>query len=968
MSRVRIRETGRPEAEGSVSSVRARQTGANAPSGWAERSGCNPRRVGGPVPALRIAVAANFCLALVLSGFRSASGQVVAPHVYQDGFDGVAPAWRVESDRSAATVLAHAHSDQVFHSGGGSEFVRFAANDLESVRLVHELPLARMFDEFTTSVQVKSNRGGITLAVRVRFPHAVDPRNNEPLVVDLVGDRYTGAPQWQLLSCSTTEGTLGEALIRIRNQLGQAPRGWKLDTREAYVEEVAVLVELEPGATDIYLDDLQAGPIVTPSTTYVDGTTGRERGNREAPRALIGDDHFRVDGRPIILRFAPVHGNEAGVLSECGFNAGWIPDYTDATLLQDLEDAGLYAIAELPPPPDIVEHENDGRLQASPLPFSDNRQIVFWNIGRGFKGDDLQRISRWTEMVRYSDFERARLLLADVTGREREFHRRLDGLGSSRHILETSSPPLSYLEFLRQKRDLGFPDKPMFTYVQTEPSSGLWAWWPAGREEPVIEPEQIWLQCYAALAAGYKGIGYWKFSPLTGEAPGREERRLAIALVNRHLQLLEPWLATGKVSEIVPGSLKNAAAAESGWKLWRQPGPDKSSETRIWVSELQSDYGRLLLPVWYEDNAQFQPGPMTAPELYFQISPPGEDALQAWLVTTTDITPIPLDADHPAGGPQIRLPEFDQHAAIIIPTHPEMIEALRQQVAASRESTSRLWVDLAGEKLSRVESVHAELLDLEVTVPNGAGLLDAARRYHRQSESEFSAGRFNDARRSSQSVLALLRSYQRAQWERAVSRLSSGVSSPYTICFQTLPDHWRLLGRIGRGRLREENLLKSGDFEDPDTISARWVPSQIDDPAIDVRSELYRGRASQGDYALHLMAGLQSPSSTVPGLAEPPLRWISPPVSVYAGQIVYIGGKVRLDRPLTGCVDGLLIYDTIEGLLGAQRWREPASPGKWETFQLLREVRESGELRVVIEMRGLGDVMIDDIRVMAIDP
>jgi hypothetical protein len=954
---------GRPE--GSVSSAGARQSGSNAASGWAGRPDrCHhARRAAGSTPLQRHAVAAS-CLALLLCGFRTASGQTI----YRDGFEGLAPTWRIESDRGEPTVLAHAHSDQVFHSGGGSEFLRLAADELETVRLVHDVPAALVFDEFTTSIQVKSNRGGITLAARVRFPHAIDPRSNEPLVLDVVGDRYTPAPRWQLLSCATTDAALRESLIRIRNQLRQWPEGWKLDTREAYVEEMVMLVELQPGATDIYLDDLQAGPIVAPSNTHADVTPERKRSNREAPRALIGDDHFRVDGRPTILRFTPLHGDEAAVLADCGFNAGWIPDYRDSAVLHDLEAAGLYAIAELPPPPDIGEHDDDDRLQVSPLPFSDNPQILFWNIGTRFKADDLQRVSRWTEMVRYSDFERARLLLAEVTGREREFHRRLDGLGVSRHILGTSASPLSDQEFLRQKRDLGFPDKPMFTYVQTEPSRELLARWPADRQPPVIEPEQIWLQCYAALAAGYKGIGYWKRSPLTDQMPGSDERRLAIALVNRHIQLLEPWLATGKVSEVVPGSLTNAAAADSGWGLWRRPDQDKSSDTRIWVSELQSDYGRVLLPVWYEDNAQFQPGSMTAPEVYFQISPPGEDALQAWLVTTTDVTPIPLDADHPAGGPQIRLPEFDQHAAIIIPTDPDMMETLRRQIAASRESTARLWIDLAGAKLSRVESVHAELLDLQVTVPNGTDLLDAARRFQRQAESEFSAGRFNDARRSSQSVLALLRSYQRAQWERAVARLSSGVSSPYTVCFQTLPEHWRLMARIGRGSLQGENLLKSGDFEDPDTIRARWIPDQTDDPAIDARSELYRGRASQGDYALHLMAGLQSPSATVPALAEPALQWISPPVSVYAGQIVYVGGKVRVDRPIAGHVDGLLIYETLEGPMGGQRWRDAASPPKWETFQLLREVRESGELRVVIELRGLGDVMIDDVRVLAIDP
>ena len=54
--------------------------------------------------------------------------------------------------------------------------------------------------------------------------------------------------------------------------------------------------------------------------------------------------------------------------------------------------------------------------------------------------------------------------------------------------------------------------------------------------------------------------------------------------------------------------------------------------------------------------------------------------------------------------------------------------------------------------------------------------------------------------------------------------------------------------------------------------------------------------------------------------------------------------------------------------VGALRWKDPTPDKQWEGFQLIREVQQSGELRVTLELRGLGDVRIDDLRVMAVDP
>jgi len=63
-----------------------------------------------------------------------------------------------------------------------------------------------------------------------------------------------------------------------------------------------------------------------------------------------------------------------------------------------------------------------------------------------------------------------------------------------------------------------------------------------------------------------------------------------------------------------------------------------------------------------------------------------------------------------------------------------------------------------------------------------------------------------------------------------------------------------------------------------------------------------------------------------------------------------------------------MIYESTKGTVGALRWKEPTPPRQWQPFQLIREIDRSQDLTVTIELRGLGDVRIDDLKVVPIKP
>lgn len=900
-------------------------------------------------------------------------------NVYRNGFDDAEPTWFMHSRPSGVNVHRHRRIGNDVQSGAGAELVvMLSSQPAARVQLSHELPESLAFDELVGSLWVKCNHGGLRIGLQVRFPDQIDPRSGKPLVDVIAGDTYTNRGDWQQLRCRTTESALRELVRRLRHELRGDSGYATIDYRTVIVERIVVQVEAPNGFTTLALDDLEFGPIVPPTKPAAKGWWQQREPLERQIRASIGDDQLLIDGQPRILRFAPYHGEEIDELARMGLNVAWIDRYDNTALLNSLQSVGMFAMAN----PLLREIPLEEAVQPVGLmAFSEQTSpIAFWNMGARLSPEHLQIQEEWMRKVREADVRFDRPILVDVMGAERQYHRHADMIGVSRHPLNTSAQPRDYLDFLRRKKKRALPDRPMFTLIQTEPSDANLVTRTADQSVPVIEPEQIWMQGYAALAAGYKGIGFWKLTSLTSSAPGNDERRGAISLFNAHVQMLEEWLASAKFIQMVPATVTSSQAERQGrargrfgWREKILPGNrsrpvDRAGDSsEVQVAVFNCDQGLLLLPVWYGTNAQFQPGPMAAEELSFMVSI-GRQNVQAWEVTTTSVTPLPNSIEYPAGGSLIRLTNFDQFAAIVLTQGKGPIQELTQRAISLQAACAREWIDLAAAKTGRVEAVHKELTAY-AAIPHADDMLRNAQRLIASAEQDFARSHFDGARQKCRRALLLTRIVQRRHWDRAMNdaELTSGVSSPHTICFQTLPDHWQLVSQIGKSSHRDENLLRSGDFEDDETMSVHgWRHEQGSDRRVAPRAELFGVGAAQGRRSLRLVAAPVEPSRPPEDVTDPPERLISPPVSVYAGQIVHISGKVHLASPVTANPDGLVLYESTKGPVGALRWSEPTP--RWQSFQLIREIDHSQDLTITIELRGLGDVRIDDLKVIALDP
>lgn len=880
-------------------------------------------------------------------------------------FDEGEPLARPGTPELARLVRRHRRTTDDAHSGKGCEQILFQSSQvLPDQRLTLNLPPSRVFDELAVSLWVRANCQSLRLGVRIRFPHQMDPATGEPLSMDYFGDTYGKPAAWQQLTCRTTDERIQSRLIRLRAQLAESPRSTVPDLREMYVDQVVLGFQVPQGDSAIQLDDLKFGPIVTPQSRGPLPETVRER--TPSPLSIV-DDRILKRGEPFFPVFTIYHGESLDALATTGINTLWIPDYTDRYLLSALESMDLGAIAQ-PPQPTLEE----AVLRRTGIPtFPEWTAPVWaWMLGFDVPSNDLPYVSGWASQVRDADRGSPRPILVDVEGNERAFHRNAELLGSSDFSIQTSVSVQDHLRHLRRRRDVALPGKPMFTFVQTEASSALLDYFGPAGPMPVVEPEQILHQGYAAIAAGYRGVAFWKQIPLDTSRTGLNERIHAIRIFSIHCRILEPWLATGRVIDEAPVQTdediarkkpKHASPLFSRWDRIVVPvaHADQGDEVHldttsgIRATVLRTDRGLMVLPVCYEPGSQCVPGAQTAPGIWILVR--GHDEPQAWEVTPTSIDSSNLELRRVDGGTEIHLKEFDRHSAIVITRDPSAIEELKQISRRLRHDAASAYVALAELKFSRVNAVHERLRSLAPPIGETEVLLRRALFQVGEAKRELAAGHDDDARKWSQKALQNLRALQRRYWDAAVDPLPGVTTSLLATNFQTLPEHWEFLAEVGRSPGRSLNLLPSGDFEDEEALRTTW--SHGSEPSSESHVQLRPGGAGKG--AAHLSLSVHSAES-------PPLVLIGPEISTAPGTIVVITGKYRIPQPLSASSEGLLIFDTLAGRTGAVRSRRTGS--HWQTFNLIRRVPEEGSLRVRVELHGPGIVDLDDFAVHALAP
>jgi hypothetical protein len=867
---------------------------------------------------------------------------------YQLTFDDPRTSWNWRTEATDGRLLRQERSRSAGRESSG-ELIEYAARRNEGVvRLEHALPPCRVLDELEAAVWLRASRPGWELSLRIVTPGITWPDSGEPAAFLVRGEVLKEPDRWQALRCRTSDREINNQLRLLRAQIPRAG-----DPGEMFVDRVVLQCRAtEAAASLLMIDELELGPLVPVSN---ENPPEQAAADMTIPTVEFQLDRIHVGGRPIFPRIICDHGEPVATLAESGCNLVWVTDVTQSARLKDLQNNRLWAIAT-PPRPRSEGGELLTAKSAGLMPFSAATDpVLCWMMGIRLGSGQRESIVDWIEQVRAADRRRNRPVAVEVVEDERLYSRDVQLLGMSRHPLGTTISLPDYRDWLAEHRALASPGAFCWTWIQCEPSPSTLEATSSWASPPQIEPEQIRLQVYAALSAGCRGLGFWTTQPLNGNDPATRERYLALQQVNLELELLSPWLATmGGVNRIPC----QAATGRSEAVTNDVPG--------LSATVIRTDFGTLVLPTYLDRHSQFVP----AQAAFHNVScvvPGVEESAAAYEITTTRISSLGRSRhERVPGGRQITLPRFDQTAIIWLTSDFSLVKTMEQRIAAIQRSSAAISLELARRKLDRVGQVDARLQEIGARLEDGPQLVGKAKLLVEHAQAEHQAGNYHQSRLNAEESMQSLRILQRLHWSDAVRQFASPVSSPYTLCFQTLPDHWRLVELVGNSKSREpKNLLPSGNFENGDTLVAEgWEHAQSGQEGVRATAEVYPGGRKRG-YALRLSSQPLSVRDLSPAFVQPVVTVTSPPIPVRAGQIVHVTGWVKQAKPISGSSDGFQISESILGRTGSLRYRDATD---WTRFELLREAVATDDWRFTLSLTGLGEASIDDVLVTTLDP
>jgi hypothetical protein len=946
---------------------------------------------------------------LALLAAALAPAAVRGQQIQRDGFEGQNPVWVKGAADATFRETAHDIDGLNAHNGQRSEHLQITVEPGSFVYYQYATRHAPICDEFSASVWVKANRPGVRLLARLVLPHERNPSSlDDHLTVVIRGEALPAAGPWKRLELRHPV-----ELVRQQQALMQATLKRPIDVKEAYIDTLMLNVYTGPGLTEIWIDDLEVGPVLDPVAASAEpapgpaGSSGPSGG--KLPAALASQqrggrpvlvqhsqDQLLVGGKRFFIRGIRYSDTPLKTLRDAGFNTLWVDAAAPPTVLEEAADLGFWLVPSLPPMPTGTRLVADDQVSRQLTHFPAADAVLAWDVGSALTTEQASAVMRSVQLVHAAD--PGRPVGGDVWDGFMPYSRPqvIDLVGVHRWPLMTTLELPKFREWLNQRRLLANPGSYFWTWIQThlpdwyvnlvyQRSAG------EGFTEPIgPQPEQIRLVTYTAVAAGCKGLGFWSDRFLADSHQGRD-RLQVLALLNQELEMLEPLLL-----------------AVDDPPVWID-----TSVPEVKAAVLRSSRGVLVLPMWLGRGAQFVPGQSASVKLEITV-PQVPIGTQVWEVSPGEVRS--LRAERVLGGSKIIIPEFGLTTAVVFTADNPLVIRFQEQVRARRQLAAQWTRDLAQLELSKALHVEQQLEQAGHRLVDGDALIKDARDRLKKCEQLWNDHLFGEAYHEAQRALRPVRILMRAQWEQALQGLDNPVATPYAVSFYTLPEHWRLMDRI-KQLTPGTNLLPDGNFEkEPGKRMDGWVKQDttLDDVDLtarrvtEVEVELPRPKApaakpntpgtatarkpsdspgtppgaaapkpppaaptvlrdkpKEGRQCLLLEIKAKNPQATPAALQRTFLAIHSPAVKLPPGTWVQVSGWVRLPKSIGASVDGALLYDSAAGEPFGVRLTEATG---WRKFTLYRAVPASGEMHLTMALTGLGKAYFDDVRIEPLVP
>lgn len=919
----------------------------------------------------------------------SATGQLI------DSLDVYPPRWSLGENDCDARITDQGHAADPSAEGGACETVTLLASHGTKAVLVYPIEPVRPINELTATASVKGVNPGLQIGFRVRFPYILDPKTKRPESVLIYGSSYQRAGEFQRLGVSDIIRDLKLKQVSLRNEYGS-----QADVASPYVDAVVLNAYCGPGNGSIRIDELKVDamvPLVEEESALGRIAASRPIQSKRATQASDERDPIRsspanrmpdlsasswMTNPPFVLgkvtRILEHNDEPLNWVRSLGFDAVWLRSPPTPAILSEAIAARMQVYAPAPSSPDP---------KLAPL----LEPVAAWIVASDQPMDsvNLESLRRDVERLRNLPARWQRRLVGSPVENYREYAAMLDGV-----ILD--APPrvrnLSGVETktLRLGEAIRAGGKPIAIGIASSPNpiaidqtNAI-----AGRiGTPLCESfawQGMWRQVAESIGDGPAAVLYRSPESLAQGTPLQQNRAMAMSYVNRWLAGIEPWIA-GSTPDPIPMIISDAGSSQPiyiGHRFVRGP-------TTLIVMTSAMHRGS---PTLAGDGKT----------LSFQL-PPDDEGKMTWRLTHFNAERLTPQSN--SSGTQIEIvsPDFVEVIAI----SSELAEAgkLAKSVGRyARQAALDRW-QLAGDAIIRSQSVWnraaagrvigrsmpVDLLSVAQSSLNSAeelvrgGQYDSSLRLSRRADgwiaksdwmlhdalvegvnpndpipairesepSPFMPGRFI----SSPPLIA-------GNYETQVA-WSPMLKTPINPSLNELPFSTNQLGSRSRWSV---NRIAGGDFERglSGSISGievlereGWTLGKRHTKWASSEAALIRRGAFAGKGALRMRV-TPNVESQLPGGYEGTFMMIrSPAVRLPPGSAVRIDAMVRT-LGFTGPHQGLLVYDSVGtqdlGVLVGQR-------SEWTPVTLFRQTGDADEIRLMMEVIGGGEAIIDQIQV-----
>lgn len=453
-----------------------------------------------------------------------------------------------------------------------------------------------------------------------------------------------------------------------------------------------------------------------------------------------------------------------------------------------------------------------------------------------------------------------------------------------------------------------------------------------------IEATQLKYMAYEAIAAGARGMRFISRSRLDAQDPVANLRSLSLRWLNAHLRQLEPWISGGAVV-----NRKQSSDRDS------QQTTLATSRAKLILIQRSSHREQLVAGGMPLSEHRFQDTTLTASENAYHLSESGM---------------IPLDQGRALAGNEITIENCGALEAVVVTQDSVVINRLAESYLLNgQETIARMHLSIAQQWMTIVGLINEQLTRIGQNRPVASGAINEANNALRQAEALVTGGSAMTANRLLFVADQRLAAARMEILSSARSPFSSQTSSPLLTHVSLVPMHFELVSRIDP-QAWEPNGLAGGDFENLEHMTRnQWENHRTSDQALRTHVELSTEARVDGERSL-LMSVARGEAGLGSNLIDRTPLWIkSAPVPVKAGQLVRIHGWVRVDQPVTGSLDGLMIIDSIGGPQLAERITVTQG---WQEFSIYRCPSRDTNVRLTFALTGYGSVLIDevDIRVL----